>query len=111
MAGEFKADLKTQTNYQSKICGPAGGTEYAEYAEGGEYVAMRLHKGQTLSTKAARLLVGYLLRCRSRATWTVMKIDQFSAGGETLLLARPFQGIEVRLADYSLPFLHKYLTK
>ena len=76
-----------------------------------EYVTLRLHNGVTLSSGAARTLVSYALRRSGRAVWNVTSIELFGGGsGETLLIARPSEGVEVHLADYALPLLRKYFS-
>ena len=73
------------------------------------FIAMRLHHGAALTDGAARLLVRYVLRRKGQQSWGKLGLDIFSAGGETLLIARPSPAIEVHIADYALPALHKYL--
>lgn len=77
-----------------------------------EYIALRLHNGVTLRSGAARTLVGYALRRFGHPTWSVTSIELFAGGGsgETLLIARPSEGVEVHLADYALPLMRKYFS-
>ena len=74
------------------------------------YISIRLHSGVTLSGGAAKTLIGYALRRRGRSCWEEIAVDVFSGAGETLLLARPGCTLEVRVADYALPVLLKYLS-
>ena len=76
-----------------------------------EYVTVRLHNGAALSGGAARLLVDYALRRRGRDCWSAVSAELFRGRRETLLIARPFAGVEVRLADYTLPFLRSYYAE
>ena len=75
-----------------------------------EYIALRLPAGAALSSGAARALIFYTLRRSGRKTWSVISVDQFRGGGESLLLARPFCGVEVQFADYIFPAMRKYFT-
>ena len=37
--------------------------------------------------------------------WPRMELELFPAGGGTLIVARPSEGLAVEVADYALPFL------
>ena len=75
-----------------------------------EYITLRLPGGMALGSGAARTLVAYALRRSGRQCWPFMSIEAFSSG-ETLMIARPSDGVEVRLADYVFPLLRKKFTE
>ena len=75
-----------------------------------EYITLRLPRGVALGSGAARTLVSYALRRSGRRCWPFITVEAFR-GGETLMIARPSGGIEVRLADYVFPLLRKKFTE
>ncbi len=74
------------------------------------YITMRLHNGVTISGGAVKTLISYALRRRGQPCWREIGVDVFSGAGETLVIARPEERVEIRLADYALPFLYKFFT-
>ena len=75
------------------------------------YIVIRTYRGATLAAGAARTLVSYALRLSGRRRWDAIGVDVFTAGGRSLLIARPAPEPAVRIADYALPLLMKYFTK
>ena len=73
------------------------------------FIVIRPYRGATLTAGAARTLVSFALRRSGRGHWEAMGVDAFSAGGQSLLIARPAPMPIVRIADYALPLLMKFL--
>ena len=72
-------------------------------------VTILLPPGTDVSSGCARLLVRYAQRRCGASPWERICIDEFRrAGAETLLIARPEAARQVTVADYALPFIHKY---
>ena len=72
-------------------------------------VTILLPPGTDISGGCARLLVRYAQRRCGASPWGRIRIDEFRRGGEeTLLIARPDPPQRVTIADYALPFIHKY---
>ncbi len=72
------------------------------------YIMIRLPAGTGLTAGGALLLTRYELRRRGRAAWACAEAEAFCGRSGTLLLVRPAPS--VRIADYALPFIHKYFT-
>ena len=72
-------------------------------------VTILLPPGTDISGGCARLLVRYAQRRCGASPWGTIHIDEFRRGGEeTLLIARPETAQQIMIADYALPFIHKY---
>ena len=69
-------------------------------------VTVRLPGGTGLTAGGVRLLVRFAQKRRGAAPWEYIAAEEFRARRGTLLIARPVP--RAQLADYALPFLHKY---
>ena len=76
-----------------------------------DYIVIRPYRGAVLQPGAVRTLVSFALRAGGRGNWDAIGVDAFSAGGRSLLIARPTPSCVVTVADYALPLLRKYFTK
>ena len=70
------------------------------------YICILLPGGAALAPGAARLLLRYALRRAGKAGWGAAVAEVFPAPRGTLLILRP--ALTAALADYALPFVHKY---
>lgn len=67
-------------------------------------VALHIHSRVTGAKEAAGLVRAALL-LDGLEPWPQMELELFPAGGGTLIVARPSEGLAVEVADYALPFL------
>ena len=74
-------------------------------------VTLLLPAGRALTPGALEIILALARRrCRKGgAPWSGAEVDAFRGPRGTLLLVRE-TGCTARLADYALPFLHKYFT-
>jgi len=75
------------------------------------YVSFFLHSRPEVSEYEAEELVRSALRRAGLAQWRAMEIELFSAGGGTLVIARPHALKAVHIADYALPFFYGLFTQ
>ena len=73
-------------------------------------VTILLPPGTDVSSGCARLLVRYAQRLCGAPPWGGIRVEEFRSGPdtETLIIARPAVMQTVSVADYALPFVHKY---
>ncbi len=72
------------------------------------FVTILLPAGVGLSGGAARLLASHARLRRGALPWDYITAEEYCGRGATLLFVRPATG--AHLADYALPFIHKYFT-
>ena len=67
-------------------------------------VALLLHSGRVAPPRAAEL-VRSALTIWGLVPWESMELDLFPSEDDTLILARPSEGVRVELADWIRPYL------
>lgn len=74
-------------------------------------VAFTAEKNEYISENDAKALIDAEFEKRSIKKWSKINVDFFCCGGEKLYIARPEMRLEIRLAEYALPFLTEYFTE
>ena len=72
------------------------------------YIVILLPPGVSLTPGAAGLLLRYAHFRAGTARWGAAAAEVFRSPRGTLVIARP--ALSARLANYALPFIHKYFT-
>ena len=74
------------------------------------YITILLPPGLGATPGAVGVLLAYLARRGGAAPRGGAEVDVFPAKRGTLLLVRPSGALTAAVADYALPYIHKYFT-
>lgn len=73
-------------------------------------VALFLRGGSKITKAQAAYLVRKALRESELQPWERVHIDLFCAGADALVIAFPTVEMSVRIADYAIEYINRYLT-
>ncbi len=81
------------------------------YAVCSQYMAFSVSTKNLLNEDESEKFIRELLRKNMLSQWKNIHIDVFANEDTALYIAYPEPGIEIRLADYALPFIKEYFTE